>query len=581
MDQIGKYSIQEELGRGGFGTVYRAWDPEIRRSVAIKVINLHVGNDPATLARFRSEAATTANLHHRNIVTIYDSGEHDGQPWFAMEFLDGKTLRKAIEETPALELWEKVNILLQVAEGLHYAHDRGVVHRDIKPANVMLLNGGVVKVLDFGIARLTDPEMTQHMTATGLVQGTFGYLAPEQLEGAKGDPVSDIFSFGVVCYETLTGIQPFQANSLPHAVNLITNFDPAPVGRVVRNCPPRLQEIVQKAIAKVPARRYQSLQELILDLAPVEVYLRTSRASELAGEAESLLKKGDAVGARACLNRALVLDRLNEKAQALRRKLPAPPPGEAQTDETATIRMQREPAVLPTASRTRPFPVLLVVVFIVCVAGAAGLFLFRMHTTPAASLSVAKAPASEPITGPSVQPAPPPIPAPEPVVAAPSPADAIRNAIRSRDWLDAAVRVKQFEKANPDDSGIKDWKDQISRGSSHDRKVAALHSSIDDAIASGNWGKADSQIQKLLQEAPDDPAASKMRRRIEEGLKQKPRVKALRESVKSDIKAKALERCRAGYCEPVIAAPQRFRSHQMEKGSRQTASMTRLKLRSQ
>ncbi len=292
MDQIGKYSIQEELGRGGFGTVYRAWDPEIRRSVAIKVINLHVGNDPATLARFRSEAATTANLHHRNIVTIYDSGEHDGQPWFAMEFLDGKTLRKAIEETPPLELWEKVNILLQVAEGLQYAHDRGVVHRDIKPANVMLLNGGIVKVLDFGIARLTDPEMTQHMTATGLVQGTFGYLAPEQLEGAKGDPVSDIFSFGVVCYETLTGVQPFQANSLPHAVNLITNFDPAPVGKVVRNCPPRLQEIVQKAIAKVPARRYQSLRELILDLAPVEVYLRTSRAGELAGEAESLLKKG-------------------------------------------------------------------------------------------------------------------------------------------------------------------------------------------------------------------------------------------------------------------------------------------------
>jgi serine/threonine protein kinase len=304
VDQIGKYGIQEELGRGGFGTVYRAWDPEMRRSVAIKVINLHVGNDPATLARFRSEAATTANLHHRNIVTIYDSGEHNGQPWFAMEFLGGKTLRKAIEETPALELWEKVNILLQIAEGLQYAHDRGVVHRDIKPANVMLLEGGVVKVLDFGIARLTDPELTQHMTATGLVQGTFGYLAPEQLEGAKGDPVSDIFSFGVVCYETLTGVQPFQANSLVHAVNLIANFDPAPLGKFVRNCPPRLQEIVQKAIAKDPAKRYHSLRELILDLAPVELYLRTSRASELAGEAEALLKKGDSAGARARLNRA-------------------------------------------------------------------------------------------------------------------------------------------------------------------------------------------------------------------------------------------------------------------------------------
>ncbi len=400
MEQIGKYSVQDELGRGGFGTVYRAWDPEMRRSVAIKVINLHVGNDPATLARFRSEAATTANLHHRNIVTIYDSGEHDGQPWFAMEFLGGRTLRKAIEETPALELWEKAGILLQVAEGLQYAHDRGVVHRDIKPANVMLLESGVVKVLDFGIARLTDPELTQHMTATGLVQGTFGYLAPEQLEGAKGDPVSDIFSFGVVCYETLTGVQPFQANSLPHAVNLIANFDPAPVGKLVRNCPPRLQEIVQKAIAKDPAKRYQSLRELILDLAPVEVYLRTSRAGELAGEAETLLKKGDAAGARVRLNRALLLDRLNEKAQALRRKLPALPPGEEPTDETATIRLQREPAVPAAGSRKRPFPVLLAVVFVVCVAGAAGLFFFRMHVTPDANPSAAKVSASEPVTSP-------------------------------------------------------------------------------------------------------------------------------------------------------------------------------------
>ena len=462
MDQIGKYSIQEELGRGGFGTVYRAWDPEIRRSVAIKVINLHVGNDPATLARFRSEAATTANLHHRNIVTIYDSGELDGQPWFAMEFLGGRTLRKAIEETPALELWEKVNILLQVAEGLQYAHDRGVVHRDIKPANVMLLEGGVVKVLDFGIARLTDPEMTQHMTATGLVQGTFGYLAPEQLEGAKGDPVSDIFSFGVVCYETLTGVQPFQANSLPHAVNLITNFDPAPVGKAVRNCPPRLQEIVEKAIAKVPAKRYQSLRELILDLAPVEVSLRTSRASELASEAESLLKKGDAAGARVCLNRALVLDRLNEKAQALRRKLPAMPPGEEPTDETATIRLHPEPAVLAPASRKRPFPVLLAVLAIVFIAGAVGLFFFRMHVTPDANQTTAKAPASEHITSPAVEPEPPPIPAPAPVVAPAGPAEAIANAIQTRDWPDAAKRVKQFEKSNPGDAHIKDWNNQIS-----------------------------------------------------------------------------------------------------------------------
>ncbi len=121
---------------------------------------------------------------------------------------------------------------------------------------------------------------------------------------------------------------------------------------------------------------------------------------------------------------------------------------------------------------------------------------------------------------------------------APSPEDGIRNAIKSGDWLDASARVKQFEKGNPDDVRIKDWKDQISKGSSHDRKVAGLHSSIDDAIASGNWNKADSQIQKLLQEAPDDPAAARLRRQAEEGFKQSARIKALRASVKSDMKAK-------------------------------------------
>lgn len=532
VDQIGKYSIQDELGRGGFGTVYRAWDPEIRRSVAIKVINLQVGSDPAILARFRSEAATTANLHHRNIVTIYDSGEHDGQPWFAMEFLGGRTLRKAIEETPALELWEKVSILLQVAEGLQYAHDRGVVHRDVKPANVMLLESGVVKVLDFGIARLTDPEMTQHMTATGLVQGTFGYLAPEQLEGAKGDPVSDIFSFGVVCYETLTGTQPFQANSLPHAVNLIANFDPQPVGKLVRNCPPRLQEIVQKAIAKAPAKRYQSLRELILDLAPVEVYLRTNRAGELAGEAESLLKKGDPSGARASLNRALLLDRSNEKAQALRRKLPVASP----EDETATVRLHPEPGVPVAASQKRPFPVLRAVLLIVLVAGAAGLYFFRMSTAPVASKAVVALPVP---AEPPPQQQPPPTPEPEPaVVAPPSPAAAIANALQAHDWLDAAARVKQFEKSNPDDDRIKDWKNQIDKGSAHDHKDAALHSSIDEAIAVGDWDKAESQIHKLRKEAPDDPTLSNLQRQVDEGFKQKPKVKDLHAALKAEMKAK-------------------------------------------
>jgi hypothetical protein len=215
---------------------------------------------------------------------------------------------------------------------------------------------------------------------------------------------------------------------------------------------------------------------------------------------------------------------LNEKAQAMRRRLPVVPTGDAPGDETATVRLQPEPAAPPAA---RKFPVLLVTLLIVIVAAAAGIFLFRQPSPPA----VVKQP--EPVTSLPVQPQPAPEPEP-PVAATPSPADAIANAIKSGDWRDAAARVKQFDKSNPGDPRIKDWQDQIGRGSKHDRNVASLHSSIDDAIASGNWGKADSQIQKLVKEAPDDPTVSKLRRQVEDGA----RVKALRAAVKSDMKAK-------------------------------------------
>jgi eukaryotic-like serine/threonine-protein kinase len=530
VDQIGKYTIQDELGRGGFGTVYRGWDPEMRRAVAIKLLNLSGDSGYDALARFRSEAATTANLHHRNIITIYDSGEHDGHPWFAMEFLDGRTLRKALEDSPALELWEKVNILLQIAEGLLYAHDHGVVHRDIKPANVMLMKGSAVKVLDFGIARLTDPESTQHMTATGMIQGTFGYLAPEQLEGARGDQVSDIFSFGVVCYETLTGLQPFHANSLVHSVNLIANFNPEPINKLVRDCPPRLAEIVHKALAKDPARRYRSLRELILDLAPVEVSLRTARATELAGEAEALLRKSDNAGARALLDRALLLDRLNKKAQALRSRLPAAP-SEDLADETATIRLSVVPPQGPPASKTPRF--LLAVVLIAVVAAAIGFFYFMAPSKPPATPIAKAPPTSVPVVQP--QPAPAPEPAPPPT---PSAAEAIRTAIRSRDWDAAHAQLDRVKESYPDDPRVKDWQNQIDKGSSQDRKVASLHASISDAIKSANWKKAESQIVKLKNEQPDDPAVPAFEKAIDNGIRQAPQAKALLAAVKADIKAK-------------------------------------------
>jgi tetratricopeptide (TPR) repeat protein len=213
-----------------------------------------------------------------------------------------------------------VSVLFQIAEGLGFAHDQGVVHRDVKPSNVMLLNDGSAKILDFGIARFMDSARTRH-TTPGFILGTIEYMSPDQLQGVDADPLTDIFSFGVVCYELLSGHQPFRAPTVSRIVYLLTAVDPAPLCQVVPGCPEALHDVACAALAKDRLKRYQSMQELLFDLAPIETALRRARAMDLATEAGRLIENGDFTNAQSSLNRALGLDPACEKGQELRREI--------------------------------------------------------------------------------------------------------------------------------------------------------------------------------------------------------------------------------------------------------------------
>jgi len=384
MEQIGRYEITGEIGHGGMGIVYRGRDPAMRRDVAIKVLT--VTGDPVMMARFRVEAATTGNLRHKNIITVYDYGEVDGQPYLVMEFLEGHTLEQIIRQGPPLPLLEKTGVLMQVAEGLHCAHDKGVVHRDVKPSNVMLLDGSAVKILDFGIARLIDQNGTRH-TTPGLVIGTVGYMAPEQIRTGQADALTDIFSFGVTCYELLTGVHPFRADSVAAMVYLITTVDPAPVIELAPECPEALQRIVHTALAKARKDRYQNIQEVLFDLARVHTALRRSRAAELYAEAGALLDSSRLDRARGAVDRLLALEPGHTEGHELRRKIQR---RREQIQLGETITMTQQPVAVPRlenapsfamvdGSGSGIFPKLAVALLIIAAFAAAGGYWFLYH----------------------------------------------------------------------------------------------------------------------------------------------------------------------------------------------------------
>jgi serine/threonine-protein kinase len=273
---LGRYKIVSEIGQGAMGVVYKAVDPIIDRTVAIKTINLNLSRQELEEyeARFQQEIKAAGRLNHPNIVTIYDVGKTEQVAYMAMEFLEGQELKDMIASgnLPASE--QVVDIISQVADGLWFAHQQDIVHRDVKPSNIMVLKGGIAKITDFGIARLPNSAVK---TMTGLILGSPRYMSPEQVIGKTIDARSDIFSLGVVLYEALTGIAPFDGDNVNAIMYATVNTTPPPPSSHNRLLPPMLDLIAAKAMAKLLEDRYQSIKEFADDLREVRRQMDASR----------------------------------------------------------------------------------------------------------------------------------------------------------------------------------------------------------------------------------------------------------------------------------------------------------------
>src|SRR3954447_14536157 len=314
--KIGKYEVVGLLGKGGMGVVYKANDPLLGRAVAIKMMTtLDYVDNPELLQRFYREAQSTGNLHHRNIVTVYELGDHDGSPYLVMEYLEGETLDAIINAKRPLTLLDRINFIVEVCDGLAYAHERSVVHRDIKPGNIMVLKNGDVKIVDFGIAHIGNRTVTR----TGQLLGSLPYMSPEQISGKQVDARTDIFSLGVVFYQLLTSQLPFEGETPAATLLKIMHDRPQPLAEFDPTLPTELDEILLRALAKDREERYSGAQDLAYDLAQIRVRIQQEIVEEHLNQAELLLSREDLLQAREKLTEVLRIDRHNTRAMELSR----------------------------------------------------------------------------------------------------------------------------------------------------------------------------------------------------------------------------------------------------------------------
>jgi serine/threonine protein kinase/tetratricopeptide (TPR) repeat protein len=287
---ISHYNVLEKLGEGGMGVVYKAQDKKLDRTVALKFLPSHLSASQDNKERFRHEARATAALNHPNILAVFDIDEIGGQLFFAMEYIEGKTLKKRITESrEGIPLQQAIEWVTRIAEGLRAAHEKNITHRDIKPENIMLLSDGQVKIMDFGIAKL---KGATGMTRTGVSLGTLAYMSPEQAQGIPADHRSDIWSLGVVLYEMLTGEVPFKAEHEAGLLYLVVNSDPPVPSAMDKRIPRQVDPVVMTMLQKDREKRYHSMSEVLKVLEQTRKEIDTASAPAKA-KAVAVLPFGD------------------------------------------------------------------------------------------------------------------------------------------------------------------------------------------------------------------------------------------------------------------------------------------------
>src|SRR6202522_4735199 len=275
-EKLGPYEILAPLGAGGMGEVYRARDSRLGRDVAIKVLPASFAADPDRLRRFELEARATGMLNHPNILAVFDIGTHEGAPYVVSELLEGETLRDRLRGG-SLAMRKALDYALQIAHGLAAAPEKGIIHRDLKPENLFLTKDGRLKILDFGLAKLTQPDLTSgaahtslptmtQATEAGVVMGTAGYMSPEQVRGIAVDPRSDIFSFGAILFEMISGQRAFHRETAADTMRAILKEEPPDLSATNHNVSPALERIVQHCLEKNPEQRFHSASDIAFDL---------------------------------------------------------------------------------------------------------------------------------------------------------------------------------------------------------------------------------------------------------------------------------------------------------------------------
>jgi hypothetical protein len=517
--RIGKYDIVRPLGRGAMGHVYVAHDVKLDRDVALKVMAAQIADDPELKSRFEREAKAVGKMAHPNLVTVFDFDYHtDGSPYIAMELLKGQDLQKAVRQTPPLTLERKVAIIVQVLAGLAHAHQQNIIHRDIKPANIFIQDDGSVKIMDFGVARLSGHTMT----ADGNIVGTADYMSPEQVQGKAVDPRSDLFSVGCMLFELAAGRRPFHSDNLMAIFYKITheeaNFDLIPQGADYD----ALMPILKKALAKSSASRYQTAYEFAVDLREwLKAHATTASSQSVL---ESLVDLEASAHGPAPATEAPGMTFVPDGATVdLGRRVPrrgtiAP------TMRTGPTRVLTAPPAPRVPVRPRPAPRPSVVPWV-----AAGFALVAVGVAGWLAWKSQQTPPTPPVAPAVATPTPPPpttvaTPAPPPVTAAPAPtfeeaggkgATQFRTAqaaFKAGSYDRAVAAAQEALREDPQNDSARRL---LANAESGQQALAQLHAA-QAALAKDDFAGAEAQLEAARRLAPWDRGVADFGARIAE-----------------------------------------------------------------